>query len=156
MPILQSTGLRYLDPKLAHQNAERIMIEGIVERVAPLSGYAWIKQHEKKLRLQEVERQQHTDELVEKAAPEFVKELIRAGALNVLEHQGAASWREAALKRLQLIYAGEQTGFLPPGISSQFVVKAGDVLSGADVSEDTKSLVVKLLNELTTEVTSRR
>ena len=133
--------------------AERIMIESLVGGTVALGGYAWFKHHQRKLKLEDVERQKRLDEALHKAANEFIEELIMASGLAILEYpEVAAKWRRAASDRLKLIYAGEICNVLRPGFSREFVLKVGELLARADITEQTRMWAANLLYDLTGEV----
>ncbi len=131
---------------------ERIMIESLIAGLVALGGYAWFKHHQRKLKLQDAKRQKQLDEALQKAATEFIEELIMASGLAILEYpEDAAQWRKAAFDRLELIYAGEVCDVLRPGFSREFVLKVEALLGRADISEVTRMGATNLLYALTGE-----
>ena len=129
------------------------MIEGLVGGVVALGGYAWFKHHQRKLKLEDAERQKQLDEALHKAATEFIEELIMASGLAILEYpEVAAQWRKAGFDRLKLMYAGEICNVLRPGFSREFVLKVGELLGRADITEQTRMGPANLLYDLTGEV----
>jgi hypothetical protein len=132
-----------------------MIVEGLIGGVVALGGYAWFERDQRKSKLEDAERQKQLDEALQKAATEFVEQLIMASALQILGYpEVAAQWRKTASDRLRLIHAGEACKALRSTFSKEFVLRVGELLGRADIAEETRTEAANLLRQLTREVQS--